>query len=425
MKTAILIGAGDRGKRYTDYALANKDKYKVVAVAEPVKGRRENMQKLHNIPDEMCFESWEEILDMPKLADLAIICTMDKDHYAPCMKAIERKYDILLEKPMSPDPKECTEIAEAAEKNGVKIIVCHVLRFGLFFKTLKGMILDGKIGDVINIQHAEHVGNVHQSHSFVRGNWGNTEESAPMILAKSCHDMDILQWLVGKKCTKVQSFGSLSHFNRANKPEGSPERCIEGCPYGESCFYNSVKLYLEDKSNDWFRGAATKKVKPSDAEVEKALWETQYGKCVYSCNNDVVDHQVVNLEFEGGAVVSFTMSAFNKGTREIRIMGTKGMLMGDFEDTYVTFYDFATRTTEKIEYISQAQAQDITGGHGGADELIMEELYDYLTDNYNSYSICSIDDTCDNHLIAFAAEESRVNGGKTIDFAEYKKQIIG
>lgn len=367
MKTAILIGAGGRGITYTDFALTNKDKYKIVAVAEPVKDRRNYIKNMHNIPDEMCFESWESVLDMPKFADLVIICTMDNDHYGPCMKAIEQKYDILLEKPMSPDPKECIEMTNAAEEIGVKILVCHVLRFGLFFKTLKGLILDGKVGNVINIQHSEDVGNIHQSHSFVRGNWGNLKESSSMILQKCCHDMDIIQWLVGKKCKKIQSFGSLSHFNRANKPEGSPERCIEGCPYGETCYYNSVKLYLEDESNDWFRDSATKKVKPSYEEVEKALWETQYGKCVYSCNNDVVDHQIVNLEFEDGVVASLTMSAFNKGGRQIRIMGTKGMLTGNAKDTFVSLYDFATGKTEEIHYVDIAFANDITGGHGGAD----------------------------------------------------------
>lgn len=424
MKTAILIGAGLRGITYTDFALNNEGKYKVVAVAEPVKERRDSLQKRHNIPDDMCFESWEPLLDMPKMADLAIICTMDKQHYDPFMKAVEKKYDILLEKPMSPDPKECIEMTEAAEKAGIKVLVCHVLRFAPFFKTLKGLILEGKIGDVINIEHAEDVGNLHQSHSFVRGNWCNSKESSSMILQKSCHDMDILQWLVGKKCKKVQSFGSLSHFNIKNKPEGSPERCIDGCPYGESCFYNSVKLYLEDESNDWFRDAATKKVKPTNAEVEKALRETDYGKCVYNCNNDVVDHQVVNLEFEDGEVASFTMSAFNKGSRKIRVMGTKGVLFGDAGDPFISYYSFATKETEEIHYTDITSNQDITGGHGGADTMIMFELYDYLTDNYDSYSICPIDDTCDNHLIAFAAEYSRVNGGKTVELAEFKKEVM-
>ncbi len=424
MKKVILIGAGLRGICYTDFALDHKDRYKVVAVAEPVKERRESLQRLHDVPEDMCFESWEELLNMPKFADLVMICTMDREHYEPCMKAIEKKYDILLEKPMSPDPKECVAMTRAAEAAGIKIIVCHVLRFAPFFKTLKGLILDGKIGDVVNIEHAEDVGNLHQSHSFVRGNWGNSKNSSPMILQKSCHDMDILQWLVGKKCKKIQSFGSLSHFNRANKPEGSPERCIEGCPYGETCFYNSVKLYLEDEQNDWFRGAATKNTNPTNAEVEKALRETNYGKCVYSCDNDVVDHQVVNLEFEDGVIASFTMSAFNEGGRKIRVMGTEGILFGDAEENFISYYSFATRKTEKIQYIEAATANDITGGHGGADTMIMVELYDYLTDNYNSYSICSIDDTCDNHLIAFAAEESRTNGGKTIELEEFKKKFI-
>ena len=419
----IIVGAGLRGFAYADFALAHKEMYEVVAVAEPVKERREKMQRLHHIPDDKCFHDWKPLLALPKFADLAVISTMDDLHFEPCMEAIEKKYDILLEKPMAPRPKECLEIARAAEKNGVRIVVCHVLRFARFFEKLKELIVSGRVGKIATVVHTEGVGNIHQSHSFVRGNWKNSVESAPMILAKSCHDTDIIQWLVGKKCVKVQSFGSLSYFNRENKPKNSPERCIDGCPYADTCYYNAVELYLKDEDNSWFRTAATMKTNPTNEDVEKALRETEYGKCVYSCSNDVVDHQVVNMEFETGITASFTMSAFNKGGRQIRIMGTKGELYGDMENNYVSLYRFDTKETEKIMISDSVSKQDLTGGHSGGDAGLMEELYQYLTDSYHGFSICEISETCDNHFISFAAEKSRVDGGRVVDVKEYEESF--
>lgn len=421
--TMLVIGAGGRGTTYAKFALEHPDMFQVVGVAEPIKERREKMQKEHNIPDEMCFDDWKPILDLPKCADMVVISTMDELHYEPCLKAIEKKYAILLEKPMAQSPQECFEIAKSAEENNVKIVVCHVLRFTEFFKKIKEIILSGKLGKIATVQHSEGVGNLHQSHSYVRGNWKNSIESAPMILTKSCHDTDIIQWLVGEKCKKIQSFGSLLYFNRENKPEGSPERCIDGCPYGETCYYNSVKLYLEDEKNDWFRGAATMLPNPTNADVEKALRETEYGKCVYNCSNDVVDHQVVNMLFEGGISSTFTMSAYNMGGRDIRIMGTKGELIGNAGDDHVKFFNFATRETEIIHVTDKTTNQDITGGHGGGDTGIMFELHKYLTEDYDGFSICDIGTTCDNHLIAFMAEKSRINEGTTIDIEKYKKEL--
>ena len=307
----IVVGAGGRGKDYTDIMARFPEKFQVVGVAEPIESRREYMRTKHNIPAENCFDTWEKILEKPKFADAAIISTMDRMHFAPAMEAIRKGYNLLLEKPAAPTAEECLAIESEAKKYGVRILVCHVLRYSPFYVTLKSLIDKGEIGRVMSIQHAEGVGNVHQSHSFVRGNWGNAEKSSPMLLQKSCHDMDILQWLVGKECKRVSSFGSLTYFIKENAPEGSPDYCIEGCPMAAECPYNAVKLYYDDKDNDWFRNAATGIVSPTDDEVAHALRTTQYGKCVFKCDNNVVDHQVVNLEFEDGTVVDFNMSAFN------------------------------------------------------------------------------------------------------------------
>ncbi len=421
--TIALIGAGSRGRRYTDIAANNPEKYKVVAVAEPIENRRNYIKEKHNIPDEMCFNTWEDLLVLPRFADMVIISTMDELHFAPAMAAIEKKYDILLEKPIAPTPKECVTIAEAANKNGCRVTVCHVLRYAPFFKTLKKIIDDGKIGKIMSIDHIEAVGNIHQSHSFVRGNWKNSDETTPMIMAKSCHDLDILQWLIGEQCKSVSSFGSLTFFTKENKPKNAPERCIEGCPHSDECLYDAVKIYLKDEKNSWFRTAATKKVKPTNADVELALKTTDYGRCVYSCNNNVVDHQVVNMEFEDKTTVVFSMNAFayKYGGRYINIFGTKGEIHASMKDNSIMLTTFADGKTEKIEVVFVKQAND-TAGHGGGDEGIMVDLYDYLSGTYNGNSVADINISCANHIIGFASEQARIDRS-VIDIADYSKKI--
>lgn len=419
--TAILIGAGGRGKTYTSIMGQMKDKYQVIAVAEPIESRRKDIQKEHNLPDDMCFSDWKPLLSLGKIADIVLICTMDRQHFEPTMEAISLKYDILLEKPVSPDPIECLKISQYAKKQGVKIVVCHVLRYTQIFINIKDLIDRGVLGNVLSINHEECVGNVHQSHSFVRGNWGNSKRASAMLLQKSCHDMDILQWLIGKKCKKVQSFGTLSHFKRENAPQNVPEYCIEGCPAGDTCPYNAVKLYLDDKENDWFRTAATREANPTDEMVENAIRTTQYGKCVYKCDNDVVDHQIVNLLFEDDVTVTFTMNAFNKGGRFIHIMGTKGELHAAMEDDApITIYDFETKRTQEIPM----RAKDgIIGGHGGGDTGIIQSLYSYLQGTYEGCSISDIETSVYNHLIVFAAEESRMTN-TVVDLEAYAATLL-
>ena len=246
-----------------------------------------------------------------------------------------------------------------------------------------------------------------------------------MIVQKTCHDMDIIQWLLGKKCTRVHSFGSLSYFCEANAPEGAPERCTDGCPHADTCNYNAIKIYMEIKKGRSFaKTAAGGKEVYTDEEMMERLRTTNYGKCVFHMDNDVVDHQTVNLEFEGGATVSFSMCAFNKGGRNIRIMGTGGELIGNMDEDFVTLYDFTTRETTKISVSDMAVDDSIDGGHGGGDDGIIRALRDRLNGKTENVSFCTIEETCRNHLIAFAAEESRVTG-KVIDLAEYEKKLGG
>ena len=419
----ILVGGGDRGSCYLKFLQINKEYFKLVGIAEPVKEKRDYLKNLYGVPDEMCFESYEEILSLPKFADIAMICTQDKMHYAPAMMAIEKKYDLLLEKPVAPTPEECFRISEAARANGVRVLVCHVLRYTPFYKAVKNIIETGKLGEVINVTHTEGVGNVHMSHSFVRGNWRKTDESAPMILAKCCHDTDLMQWLLDMPCTKVQSFGSRTFFRSENAPEGATKRCLDGCPHKDTCYYYAPDLYKIDTAEvQHFRAIAANKFDPTDEEVDEILKTSPYGRCVYYCDNDVVDNQVVNMEFGGDRHVTLTMSAFNKGGRVSTFMGTKGELVADMENQSLMFYDFETRETTELYSPDAEFDQSIAGGHGGGDCGIMEDLYEYIANNNPSNSISDISVSCRSHLICFAAEESRLNS-TIVDMDEYIKKL--
>ena len=416
--TAIVLGLGSRGKIYSSTMNAMPEKYQVVGIAEPQLERREYIKKICNVPDDMCFGCWQDIFAKGKIADLAVITTMDKEHFEPAMKALELGYDVLLEKPIAPTNAECRKIYECAKKHGRKVIVCTVLRYTPLFKTIKNIIDSGEIGNVVSINHEECVGTIHYSHSFVRGNWGNCDRSSFMLLQKSCHDIDIIQWLIGKKCKQVQSFGALTYYKRENAPEGSPEYCIDGCPHGDTCHYNAVKLYLGEDATHWFRSTSTKKPDPTDEDVTKALKETQYGKCVFKCDNNVVDHQTCNMLFEDNVTATFTMSSFTKGERHIHIYGTKGELKASTDgNTPIYKFTFDDQREETIDILA---GNDITSGHGGGDFGIINDLYDYLTDNYKGKSVPDIEESYMNHETVFALEESRLTG-KLIDIEDFRK----
>ncbi len=411
--SVIVIGAGHRGMGYSRIAKKDfEDLYDIVAVADPVECRRNYVRDLYNIPEDRVFTDWREILACGKIADAAIIATMDRDHFAPTMQAIELGYDILLEKPIAPTPEECAAITKAADEKGVRVLICHVLRFTPFYGRLKELILSGIIGDVQVVEQVEHVGLIHQSHSFVRGKWGNSSRSSTMLLQKSCHDIDIIQWLIDKKCERVSSFGSLNYFTEENAPEGAPERCLDGCPAAETCPFHAKKLYLGTHwSRNWFAGAATKLLNPTDEQVREALATTNYGRCVFRCDNDVVDHQVVNMEFEGGVVASFTMAAFNGwgGGRAIRVMGTKGMLRASTSDKEIFFDNAATGETEMIP-VDIGTGATIVDGHGGGDNGIMSVFNRLVNNEYDGVRAATIATSCENHMIVFAAEEAREKG---------------
>ncbi|MCL2593620.1 MAG: Gfo/Idh/MocA family oxidoreductase, partial [Defluviitaleaceae bacterium] len=302
--------------------------------------------------------------------------------------------------------KECTEIAEAATKAGVKVIVCHTMRYSPLFATIKKILDSGEIGEIVTFAHNENVGDIHHAHSFTRGNWRNTAESSPMILAKCCHDMDMLQWLIGKNCLALSSFGSLKYFNKNNCPPSAPPRCTDGCTV--DCPYDARKLYI-NSDNEWFRSVAAGRYNATDEEVEAAIKTGPYGRCVYQCDNDVVDHQVTNMLFEDDITVMFSMSSLTPDThRTLKIMGTKGEMKVHSDVDTIIITDFTTRKVKEVP------VEVTVGGHGGGDVGIMEAFIKYLRGELDSSEVSEVRISAANHRLCFKAEESRVNGGKLV-----------
>ncbi len=415
MIEAALLGAGGRGMfAYASYALKRPNEIKFVAVAEPNEERRNMFARLHNIPEDRVFSSWQELLEQPQLCRALLICTQDDDHYAPSMKALDVGYDILLEKPMANNPVESLAIAKKAEQLGRTLTVCHTMRYSTYFRKLKELVDSGVIGKIMTIQWTENVGYWHQAHSFVRGNWRRSDETSPMILAKSCHDMDILQHIVGAECTTVSSFGSLSFFNEANAPEGSTNRCTDGCKVEHECAFSAIKWYYNEK-DQWPQNVVS--LTPTLEARWKALEEGPYGRCVFRCDNNVVDHQVVNLLFDNEVTVSFTMTAFSTdNTRSFKIMGTNGEIRG---------YDVKNEL-EVIKFNGErykVHPEQVEGGHNGADTLIMIDFIRQLESNDTQGSSPGMI-SAKNHLIAFAAEKSRVDG-ETVNMRDYMRELQG
>lgn len=417
--TAIVIGAGLRGaEAYAGYALKYPNELRIVAVAEPDEERRTRFSKLHNIGAAYQYEDYKTILEEKQMADCAFVCTQDKMHYAPVTKALEKGYHVLCEKPMSPDSHEIVEMGKMAERYQRILSICHVLRYSPFFVKIKELLLEQKIGRLMSIQHIEEVGYWHHAHSFVRGNWRNAEESSPMILAKCCHDMDILLWLTDSPCVSVSSFGDRTFFRKENAPEGAPHYCMDGCAHRDKCPYYAPKFYLEHKRAlvDNLVRAVSQDTRES--EVLKKLKTSPYGRCVFWCDNTVVDHQVVNLKFENQVDVSFEMCAFtNDCKRKINLMGTHGQIIGDMEEGTIKIHDFVTGNEEMIAIHTEA------AGHGGSDMAMMKDFTALIASEGKREAVTGAGVSVESHLMAIAAEQSRVEG-RIVDMAEFKKKLL-
>jgi len=400
----LSIAAGSRGSGYATYAEKHPDRVQIVGVAEPRDFYRQQMVGNYDIPMANTFTDWREAVKRDKFADAVIIATQDAMHTEPAIAFAEKGYHILLEKPMAPTEAECIRIAEAAKKNNVILAVCHVMRYTRYTQKLKEVVASGAIGDVVNLQHLEPVGYWHQAHSFVRGNWRNEAESSFMLLAKSCHDLDWIRYIMGVSCHSLSSFGSLKHFRKEEQPEGAADRCLD-CEVEADCPYSAKKIYLgrlAKGQTGWPSNVLTPNV--TEESVMDALRNGPYGRCVYACDNDVVDNQVVNMLFEGGRTASFTMTAFNEaGHRKTHIFGTKGSIYGD--GAKITRFDFLTDETEVID--TSVTDASLLGGHGGGDYGIMHSFVEAVSSGDPSKVLSGADESLETHRMVFAAERAR------------------
>ncbi len=416
----VIIGLGSRGKNAYGTELLNlRDRAEVVAVADPNEERLAIGGNEHNIPPERRYHTAEELLAQPKLADAALICTQDRQHVGHAVAALRKGYDVLLEKPVSPDLSELQKIVRVAREENRRVVVCHVLRYTPFFQLIKETIDSGRLGRVVNIQALENVRYWHQAHSFVRGNWRRSEETSPMILAKCCHDLDYLIWLCGSRCEKVSSFGSLIHFKPENAPEGAAARCLDGCRAKENCPYDAEKIYLYNKDTGVLEGNTEWPVdilseNPTEKTIREAIQNGPYGRCVYACDNDVVDNQIVNMQMENGAALSLMMSAFTSiGGRTIKVMGTMGDLWGDMNRNIIRICEFG----KEPEIIDFGKPKNDFNDHGGGDRGLILSFLDYLEGKKTDNTITTLETSIESHLAALAAEESRLKGGMPIDIA--------
>ena len=412
--TVAVAGCGSRGQHTYSKLLAQMpEKAVIVAAADIDPEKLSGMRKLTGIPESACYASAEEMLRQPRLADVMLICTPDRCHYAQAKAALLKDYDLLLEKPIAPYADQCVELRDIALSRGRTVAVCHVLRYTAFYQKIRELIGSGVIGDVVNIQAIEQVCYWHQAHSFVRGNWRNEKESSCMILQKCCHDMDILLWLTGRHCRRVSSFGGLSLFREDRAPQGRTARCLE-CAVADGCPYNAVRFYLDrfrENGDRWPQNVVA--FEPTEEKLLEALRTGPYGRCVYRCDNDVVDHQVINLEMDDGSTVNFTMTAFTAhGGRILRAGGTMGEICGDMKQNIIK----VMRYGQPDEVIDVRTLADDFSGHGGGDARLIGEFVDLVRGEISmSGTMTSIDRSVESHLVALAAEKSRRDGGRVIE----------
>lgn len=421
--TIAIAGLGSRGKdAYAQAIRALPDRASIVAIADTDPAKVQEVAQRFSIPADRCFDSAEALLAREKLADVMLICTQDRQHVGHAIPALEKGYDLLMEKPISPDLDQCKALLSVARRTGRKVVVCHVLRYAPFYRRIKAVLDSGVLGELQAIQGIENVTYWHQAHSFVRGNWRNSETTSPMFLQKCCHDMDLMVWLTGRTCVKVSSFGSLGHFTPDHAPEGAARRCLDGCKAKADCPYDAEKIYITNPrtgvalgNDDWPCNVLA--LHPTVETIRAALEHGPYGRCVYFCDNNVVDHQVVNLEMEGGLTVSFTMCAFTAdGGRTTKFMGARGSMIADMSHNTIEVRPFGGETTL---YDFNLEKERMSG-HAGGDSVLVEEFLDYVQGRTPA-GITSLEASMESHFIAMAAEESRIQGGACIDMAAFRE----
>ncbi len=409
--TSAIIGCGSRGWVFGTNMANLPNKFKVVSVCDIDKTARENSKKEWNISEENLFDDEKEFFKK-KRADVLAIATQDRDHVRMCIRAMELGYDILMEKPISPFAEEIEALLEANKKHNRKIVICHVLRYAPAYIKIKELLDSGEIGRLIHIENTEQVDYWHQAHSFVRGNWRNEQTSSPMIMQKCCHDFDMLQYLANSKCDTIYSVGRTAYFKKENKPEGAADRCRD-CLYKTECPYSAERIYIErwkSKGSPEFRwpfNVVCNEIPNTEDNIRRAYENGQYGRCVFECDNNVVDNQQALMTFENGITASHTMSAFtDKMGRRMVLHGTLGEieLIEDLET--LTLFRFGKE--KLVIAISDLIKEVDSMGHGGGDSRLINTLYDIIDGGAEAST--TLEKSVESHLMAFAAERSRHSG---------------
>lgn len=425
----VAVGAGNRGYlAYGAFAERHPELAKYIAVVEPDEARRARFAAAHHIPLERQFRSWEDIAGRPPLAPAVVNATLERDHRASTLAILAAGYDMLLEKPIAPTAGECLEIASAAESHGRLLQIAHVLRYAPFFIKVRELITSDRLGAIVSVDWRENLVYWHFAHSYVRGNWGNTKRSSPMILTKCCHDLDLLVWIFGK-CDWLSSSGSLTHFTTEaigretaslgypTPAEAIPERCTDGCPIENWCPYYAPVVYLTRlRENPASFTVAALTLDRTKEGVMRALETGPYGRCVYRSDNDAVDHQVVLMRFAGGLSVSLTMqgSSHLEG-RTIRIDGTRATLLANEARAEMVIHDHRRGTTERIS------SPPGVGGHGGGDEGLMRAFVGAIQGD-RAAVLTSAREAVASHLMAFAAERARLNA-EVVNMEAFRRSL--
>lgn len=424
--TAIIVGAGHRAMVYSKLALTNPELLKIVGVADPNPIRRKQCMEKFGFSEDMCFENADELAKKGKLADTIINGTMDEQHIETAVPLLNCGYDMLLEKPFAVNEEEMRELVDCAKKNNSKVMICHVLRYTPFYYGIKKRIVDGEIGDIINIQTNEHVSYHHLSTSYVRGKWANSDKChTSMLLAKCCHDLDIIMWMMAEtKPTQISSIGSKYQFKPENAPKGAGTICMKDCPLVDTCVYSTKRLYI-DHPDRWafYVWDALEGIENPTIEDKIKLMKSDspYARCMYKCDNNVVDHQSVLINFASGATATHNMvGGSSEPRRNIHIIGTKGEIFGNFEESkfYVSKIDPSPDAHNgecRIEEVDLNVSGDMVGaygGHGGGDERLAEDFVKFIQGEKPSLACTSIFDSVAGHLAVYLADESREHGGQ-------------
>lgn len=411
---AVVVGYGNRGGVYADYSLDEKDQLEIVGIVDSNPFKLNLAKERYNLDDSQVFSNLDDFISKNIKADIVINATMDELHYQTGMAILSAGYNMLIEKPIVNNKKELLDLADMAKKNNCLVFVCHVLRYTPFYRNIKQLVLDDKIGQIMSMEMNEHVWIPHYLTSYDRGKW-NSEKAcgSSFLLAKCCHDMDLISWINNaSKPTKVASFGSRRQFVKENKPKDATEYCYN-CPHEKSCLYSAINHYYESDTMPFLVYDRLNKPLDKITKEEKMefLKKDIYGKCAYDCRGDIVDRQNVIIEFENGSICDFTLiGGSSKADRYIHIVGQWGEIEGKIEENVITVRNYVGKCEYKEETIDLKNSivnHAKFGGHSGGDYAIMHDLVNYLNGDRSSISITSISDSINGHLIAFAADESR------------------